>query len=192
MHATTLHAQADLWHHGGGGTFAALFMEGETRSPDTEVERTDVLVYAVLNRGLRLATDLPRLALDPRPGWAIRLSPAGALTLTWPHTQPLLLDAPLNLPDGWPEAATQHGLMLLFVGDRLGLRDPSEAHQSNPEQRAPQAAERGELAAGAITYSGTYSGQQQQPRPVRPADLQPTSRTHRWPRTPRWQLHTTH
>jgi hypothetical protein len=116
----------------------------------------------------------------------------GPLTLTWPHAQPLLLDAPLNLPDGWPEAAAQYGLVLLFVGDSVGLRDPTEAHQSNPEQRAPQAAERGELAAGAITYSGTYSGQQQQPHPVRPADLQPTSRVHRWPRTPRWQLHTTH
>jgi hypothetical protein len=192
MHAMTLHAQADLWHHGGGVTFAALFMEGDMRSPDTEVERTDVLLNAVLNRGLRLATDLPRLALEPRPGWAIRLNPAGALTLTWPHAQPLLLDAPLNLPYGWPEAAAQHRLVLLFVGDSLGLRNPTEAHPTNPEQRAPQAAQRGELAAGAITYSGTYSRQQPQPRPVPQADLQPTSRAHRWPRTPRWQLHTTH
>ena len=100
MPVMTLHAQADLWPHGGGGTFAALFMEGEMRSPGTEVVRTDVLVSAVLNRGLRLATDLPRLALGPLPGWAIRLDPAAALTLTWPHAQPLLLDAPLNLPDG--------------------------------------------------------------------------------------------
>jgi hypothetical protein len=181
MHATTLHAQADLWQHRGGVTFAALFMDGDMRSPDTEVNRTDVLLYAVLNRGLRLATDLPRLALGPRPGWAIHLNPAGALTLTWPHAQPLLLDAPLNLPHGWPEAAAQHGLVLLFVGDSLGLRDYTEAHPTNPGQRAPQAAQRGELAAGAITYSGTYSGQQQQPRPVRQADLQPTSRVHRWP-----------
>lgn len=157
MHAMTLHAQADLWQHGGGVTFAALFMEGEMRSPDTEVDRTDVLLHAVLNRGLRLATDLPRLALGPRPGWAIRLNPAGALTLTWPHVQPLLLDAPLNLPDGWLVAAAQHGLVLLFVGDSLGLRDSTETHQTNSEQRAPQAAERGELAAGAITFSGTYS-----------------------------------
>jgi hypothetical protein len=188
MPAMTLHAQADLWQHGGGVTYAALFMEGDMRSPDTEVDRTDVLLSAVLHRGLRLATDLPRLALGPHPGWAIRLDPAGALTLTWPHVQPLLLDAPLNLPAGWPEAAAQHGLILLFVGDSLGLRDPAEAHQANPGQRAPQAAQRGELAAGAITYSS----QQQQPRPVRPADLQPTSRVHRWPRIPRWQLHTTH
>jgi hypothetical protein len=188
MPAMTLHAQADLWQPGRGVTYAALFMEGDMRSPDTEVDRTDVLLSAVLNRGLRLATDLPRLALEPRPGWAIRLNPAGALTLTWPHAQPLLLDAPLHLPDGWPEAAAQHGLILLFVGDSLGLRDPAEAHQANPGQRAPQAAQRGELAAGAITYLS----QQQQPRPVRPADLQPTSRVHRWPRIPRWQLHTTH
>lgn len=110
------------------------------------------------------------------------------LTLTWPRAQPLLLDAPLNLPDGWPGAAAHHGLVLLFVGDSLGLRDHTEAHQTNPGQRASRAAERGELAAGAITYSS----QQHQPRPVRQADLQPTSRAHRWARTPRWQLHTTH
>jgi hypothetical protein len=180
MHATTLHAQAELWQHRAGVTFAALCMDGEMRSPDTEVTRTDVLVSAVLNRGLRLATDLPRLALGPRPGWAIRLDPAGALTLTWPHAQPLLLDAPLNLPNGWLEAAAQHGLVLLFVGDSLGLRDHTEAHPTNLGQRASRAAERGELAAGAITYSG-----QQQPRPVRQADFQPTSRAHRWARTPR-------
>jgi hypothetical protein len=114
MHAMTLHAQADLWQHG-AATFAALFMEGEMRSPDTEVDCAGVLLSAVLNRGLRLTTDLPRLALGPRPGWAIHLNPTGALTLTWPHAQPLLLDAPLNLPAGWREAAAEHGLVLLFV-----------------------------------------------------------------------------
>ena len=162
MPAMTLHAQADLWQHGGGVTFAALFMEGDMRAPDNEVDRT-VLLYAVLNRGLRLATDLPRLALGPHPGWAIRLNPAGAVTLTWPHVQPLLLDAPLHLPDGWPQAAAEHGLVLLFVGDSLGLRDHTQGHHSNPGQRSSQAAERGQLAAAAITYTG----QQQQPRPVR-------------------------
>ena len=161
MHAMTLHAQADLWQHG-AATYAALFMEGDMRSPDNEVDRTDVLLYAVFNRGLRLATDLPRLALEPRPGWAIRLNPAGAVTLTWPHVQPLLLDAPLHLPDGWPQAAAEHGLVLLFVGDSLGLRDHTQGHQSNPGQRSPQAAERGQLAAGAITYRF----QQQEPQPA--------------------------
>jgi hypothetical protein len=187
MHAMTLHAQADLWQHG-AATFAALFMEGEMRSPDTEVDRAGVLFAAVLNRGLRLTTDLPRLALGPRPGWAIHLNPTGALTLTWPHAQPLLLDAPLNLPTGWREAAAEHGLVLLFVGDDLGLRDHTEAHHTNPRQRTPQAAERGELAAGSIIYLS----QPQQPRPVREADLQPRSRAHRWSRTHRWQLHTAH
>lgn len=151
MHAMTLHAQADLWQYR-AATFAALFMEGEMRSPDTEVDRTDVLLYAVMNRGLRLATDLPRLALGPRPGWAVHLNPAGALTLTWPHVQPLLLDVPLNLPTGWREAAAEHGLVLLFVGDSLGLREHTEGHLANPRKRSPQAAERGELAAGAIAY----------------------------------------
>jgi hypothetical protein len=59
MQGMTLHAQADLWQHG-AATFAALFMAGEMRSPDNEVDRTDVLRYAVMNRGLRVATDLPR------------------------------------------------------------------------------------------------------------------------------------
>ena len=167
MHAMTLHAQADLWQHK-ASTFAALFMEGEMRSPDTEADRTDVLLYAVMNRGLPLATDLPRLALAPRRGWAIHLNPAGALTLTWPHVQPLLLDAPLNLPTGWRKAAAQHGLVLLFVGDSLGLRDHTKGHQTNPGQRSPQAAERGELAAGAIAYPRPH--QQQQPRPAHQTD----------------------
>ena len=150
MHATTLHARADLWQRG-AVTFAALLMEGEMRSPD-EVDGTGVLLYAVMNRGLRLATDLPRLALRPRPGWAAHLNSAGALTLTWPHVQPLLLDAPLTLPTGWREAAAEHGLVLLFGGDRLGLRDHTKDHQANPGQRSAEAAERGELAAGAIAY----------------------------------------
>jgi hypothetical protein len=142
MPAMTLHAQADLWQHG-TATFAALFIEGDMRSPGNETDRTGVLLYAVMNRGLRLATDLPRLALLPRPGWAIHLNPAGALTLTWPHLQPLLLDAPMNLPTGWREAAAEHGLVLLFVGESLGLRDDTKDHQTNPGQRSAQAAERG-------------------------------------------------
>ncbi len=161
MHTMTLHAQADLWQHR-AATFAALFMEGEIRSPTNDVDRTDVLLYAAMNRGLPLVTDLARLVLSPRPGWAVHLTPAGALTLTWPHARPLLLDAPLNLPTGWREAAAEHGLVLLFIGDSLGLRDHTQGHQTNPGQRSPQAAERGELAAGAITYRC----QQQQPHPA--------------------------
>ncbi len=187
MHAMTLHAQADLWQHG-TATFAALFMEGEMRSPDAEADRTDVLFSAVMNRGLRLATDLPRLALRPRRGWTIHLNPAGALTLTWPHVQPLLLDAPLNLPTGWREAAAEHGLVLLFVGARLGLRDHTEGHQSNLGQQSTQAAERGELAVGAIACPR----QQRQPHPAHQADPQPRSRASRWTRTHRWQLRPTH
>lgn len=155
-------------------------MEGEVRSPNTEVDRTDVLLYAVMNRGLPLATDLPRLALGLRRGWAVHLNPAGALTLTWPHVQPLLLDAPLNLPTGWREAAAEHGLVLLFVGEKLGLREHTEGHQANPGQRSPQAAGRGELAAGAIAYP--CSRQQQESRPARQTHPQPRSRTGRWTR----------
>jgi hypothetical protein len=175
MHAMTLHAQADLWHHR-AATFAALFMDGEMRSPGTGADRTDVLFYAVMNRGLRLTTDLLRPALDPRPGWALQLNPAGALTLTWPHVQPLLLNAPLDLPTGWREAAAEHGLVLLFVGDSLGLGKQTEDHQSTPGQRSLQAAERGKLAAGAIAYRP----QQQQPRTPPQTDPQPRRRTREW------------
>jgi len=156
-----MYAQADLWQHR-AATFAVLFMEGEMPSPDDGVDRSDVLLYAVMNRGLRLATDLARLRLGPRPGWAIHLNPAGALTLTWPHVQPLLLETPLNLPTGWREVAADRGLVLLFVGGSLGLREHAEAHETNRGQRSPQAAERGTLAVGAITYSC----QQKQPRPA--------------------------
>ena len=188
MHATTLHTQADLWQHR-AATFAALFMEGEMRSPDNGTDRTGVLLHAVMNRGLRLATDLPRLVLRPRPGWAAHLNSAGALTLTWPHIQPLLLDAPLNLPTGWREAAAEHGLVLLFVGDSLGLSDHTKNHQANPGRRSAQAAaERGELAAGAITYPR----QQLEPRPTHQTNPQPRSRPSRWTPTHRWQLHPTH
>ncbi|MGB7797677.1 MAG: hypothetical protein WBL53_15695 [Pseudonocardiaceae bacterium] len=121
------------------------------RSLDEKNDRTDVLLYAVMNRGLHLATDLPRLVLGPRRGWAVRLNPAGALTLTWPHVRPLLLDAPLNLPIGWREAAAEHGLVLLFVGDRLALGEQTK-DQADLRKRATQAAERGELAVGAIAY----------------------------------------
>ena len=187
MHAMTLHAQADLCQHG-AATFAALFMEGEMRSPDNQTDRTGVLLYAVMNRGLRLATDLPRLALGPRPGWAIRLNPAGAVTLSWPHVQPLLLDAPLHLPTGWRQAAAEHGLVLLFVGDGLGLRDHTKDHQTNPGKRSAQAAERGELAAGAIAYPH----QQQEPRPAHQTNPQPRNRASRWTPTHRWHLRPTH
>ncbi|MDQ3761910.1 MAG: hypothetical protein M3460_09480 [Actinomycetota bacterium] len=188
MPAITLHAQADLWQHG-IDTFAALFMEGEIRSPDTEVDRTGVLFSAVMNRGLRLATDLPRLPLEPRRGWAIHLNPVGALTLTWPHVQPLLLDAPLNLPTGWREAAAEHGVVLLFVGDNLGLRDHTQGHQTNPVQRSPQAAQRGELAAGAIAYPRPL--QQLEPHPARRTNPQPNLRWP-WSRIYRWQFRPTH
>lgn len=145
-----------------------------------------MLLYAAMNRGLRLATDLPRLALDKCPGWAVSLNPAGALTLTWPHVQPLLLDAPLDLPTGWREAAAEHGLVLLFVGNQLGLHDHTDGHHTNPGKRAPQTAERGELAAGAIAYPRPR--QQQEPGPARQIDPRPRSRDGRWTRTHRWHL----
>jgi hypothetical protein len=189
MHATTLHAQADLWQHG-ATTFAALLMQGEMRSPENEADRTDVLLTAAMNRGLPLVTDLPRLALGPRPGWTVHLNTASALTLTWPHLQPLLLDAPLNLPTSWREAAAQHALVLLFISDSLGLRNHTEEdYQTNPRKRLPRAAEQGELAAGAITY--LCPRPQREPRPVRQTDPQPRSRAHRWTRTHRWHLRPT-
>jgi hypothetical protein len=118
MHAMTLHAQADLWQHE-AATFATLFMEGEMRSPDTEVDRTGVLLFA----------------------------------------------------DG-----------------SLGLRDHAEDRQANPGQRSAQAAERGELAAGAIAYPR----QQPEPRPAHQTNPRPRSRAGRGIRTHRWQLRPPH
>jgi hypothetical protein len=66
------------------------------------------------------------------------------------------------LPAGWREAAAEHGLVLLFVGESLGLRDHTQGHQTNPGRRSAHATERGELAAGAIAYSW----QKQPPRPA--------------------------
>jgi hypothetical protein len=65
------------------------------------------------------------------------------LTLTRPRAQSLLLDAPLNLPDGWPGAAAHHGLVLLFVGDSLGLRatpKPTRPIPGNAHREPPSAA----------------------------------------------------
>jgi hypothetical protein len=65
MHLMTLHAQADLWRYE-AATFAALFMEGEIRSPDN-------------SRSLRHAAQRghePGTALNHRP------DPAGG-TAAW-------------------------------------------------------------------------------------------------------------
>lgn len=163
-------------------------MGGEVRSPDGEVGRTDVRLYAVMKRRLRLATDLPRLTLGPRPGCARRLNPAAARSLIWPHARPLVLDAPLNLPTSWRKTAPQPGLVL-FVGDSLGLRKYIEAHLTHPAPRSPQAAQPGKLAVGAITYSRRQqplrsavrrAGQKDQPT----TSARPTIVTHgtRWTR----------
>jgi hypothetical protein len=161
MQALTRHALAALWQHTAGG-FAALFLEGEMRLPGTQLNHGGALLSAVLNRGLRLATDLPRLLLDPRPGWAIQLNPAGELTLNWPHPQPLLRNAPLTLPTGWRAAAAEHGLVVLFIGESLGLREHTVNHQPDPRKLLRWSAERGELAAGAVSCSCSREGSYQQ------------------------------
>jgi hypothetical protein len=46
----------------------------------------------------------------------------------------------VDLPTGWREVAAEHGLVLVFVGHRLGLRDHTEGQQRNPGQRSSQAA----------------------------------------------------
>jgi hypothetical protein len=77
------------WSPAGPGTatFAALFMEGEVRSPDNEVDRTAVLLYAFMNRGLRLATDLPRLALGLRSPRTAERGNLVAETIAYPCQQ---------------------------------------------------------------------------------------------------------
>jgi hypothetical protein len=98
MHVTTLHTQADLWQHG-AATFAALFMEGQMRSPEDEVDCTGVLLHAVMNRGLRLATepapagaapasrlgDTPQLSRSIDPHLATRPAPPSRRAAEPPH-----------------------------------------------------------------------------------------------------------
>jgi hypothetical protein len=127
---------------------AVLVMEGEsTNRTNGGAPVVDALYMAVLTRGLGLATDLDHLDLRPVLGWRVVVDKAGAVTVEWPHTHPLIHAAPVDLPTGWLEAAADLRLVVVVAGYGLNLAAPA------PEMlgtRLERAAENGALAAGAV------------------------------------------
>lgn len=155
--AAELHVQAAVWADN-DRRYAVLFMEGE--APDRahgDGPRVDALYTVARARGLRMTTDPELLELRPVPGWHIRIAASGAITLEWPHFTPLLAEAPLTLPDGWREAATDTGLVLVFAGQGLGLHEHAADGQAHPSDHLRAAAEDGMLAGGAVAVAGHES-----------------------------------
>lgn len=153
MIGTELHVQASLWKHRRAheGDLAVLVMEGA--APDrtnggAPVE--DALFQVVLAQGLGLATDLDHLDLRPVPGWRVVIDETGAVTLEWPQPHPLLYAAPVDLPQGWVEAATEPRLVIVLAGYGLGLSVPVSDLLAD---RLARAAYAGDLAGGAINLS---------------------------------------
>jgi hypothetical protein len=151
MTGSELHAQAAIWRHHRGPE-AALFMEGEApdRAADGAVA-VDALYRVALARGLRLATDLDRLSLQPVPGWRILVGDSGAITLAWPHARSLLHQAPLDLPSGWRPLAEEHGAVVVFVGYGFGLHEHSGDGYAHPAARLEHLVQDGAVAAGAVS-----------------------------------------
>lgn len=153
MIGTELHVQASLWKHRRtrDTDLAVLVMEGE--APDrtnggAPVE--DALFRVALAQGLGLATDLDHLDLRPVPGWRVVIDEAGAVTVEWPQPHPLLYAAPVDLPPGWVEAATEPRLVIVLAGYGLGLSLPGSDLLA---ARLAKAAYAGDLAGGAINLS---------------------------------------
>jgi hypothetical protein len=145
-----LHAEAGVWRNH-RGLLAALLMEGE--APDRSnggAPEPDALYRVVLASGLRLTTDLDHLDQRPVPGWRLLVDPDGALTLTWPHFNPLLDHVPLDLPEGWLRLAEDQRLVEVFVGWGLGMHEHAYDREAHPLQQVWHAAENGTLAGGAV------------------------------------------
>ena len=108
----------------------------------------DALYQVALARGLRFTTDLDHLDSRPVRGWRLRLDEEHALTLEWPHFQPLLNHIPLDLPNGWEAVAAETGQAILFVGYGLGMNNGNgNGHTS---LHLEHAAETGALASGVV------------------------------------------
>jgi hypothetical protein len=114
MHAMTLHAQADLWQHE-AATFAALFMEGEMRSPDTEVDRTGVLLFAGDSLGLRDHAEDRQANPGQRSAQAAERGELAAGTHRWqlrpPHARHIKHSASIS------DAVTPFGARVPLFGD---------------------------------------------------------------------------
>lgn len=152
--ATELHVQAAVWTDQ-DQRFPVLFMEGE--APDRAhggVPLVDAIYTVARARGMRMTTDPELLPLRPLPGWRIRIADFGTITLEWPHFTPLLEDAPLTLPKGWRDAATDTGIVLVFAGRGLGLHEHAGDGHAHPSEHLRAAAEDGTLAGGAVAVAG--------------------------------------
>jgi hypothetical protein len=150
-----LHVQAAVWTER-GWHFATLFLEGEAPDKATGSQlRTDALLQAVRARGLPLTTDPEQVSLRPVKGWRVHRADSGAITLEWPHFTPLLAATPISLPDGWPDAATEHGIVLVFVGAGLGLHQHAGDGDAHPANALQRIAEDGCLSGGAVALTGS-------------------------------------
>lgn len=150
MKGSELHAEAGVWENH-VGPMAALLMEGEARSRSNGgALEPDALYRVVLASGLRLTTDLDHLDQRPIPGWRLLVDPDGALTLNWPHFQPLLDHARLDLPHGWLRLADDQHLVVVFVGWGLGMHEHAHDDEAHPLRQVWGAAETGALAFGAV------------------------------------------
>lgn len=155
--AAELHVQAAVWTDQ-DERFPVLFMEGE--APDRAhggAPLVDALYMVARARGMRMTSDPEQLPLRPLPGWRIRIGEFGTITLEWPHFTPLLEEAPLTLPKGWRDAATDTGVVLVFAGRGLGLHEHAVDGHAHPSEHLRAAAEEGTLAGGAVVVVGQES-----------------------------------
>lgn len=154
MSKAQLQVQATLWD-GERGRHALLFLEGAAALDlDRHGEGEPItLLNVVLQRGMQLLSDAePPEQVDPAVGWHVCMGPAGTLTVEWPHTSPLLADAPLDLPAGWTTTAEERGGVLVFVGEGLGLQEQATGAVAHPSDNMAEAAGRGALAGGFASW----------------------------------------
>lgn len=155
--ATELHVQPAVWtdhdRH-----YAVLLMEGEApgRNGQRDAVLVDALRAVLLARGLHVVTDPDQLPLRPVPGWRIELSD-GKVSLRWPHFTALLDELPLRLPDGWHDAATQTGVVLIFAGHGLGLHEHAHDGQAHASAKLARIAVEGGVVGGAVAVTGHLS-----------------------------------
>lgn len=171
---TELHVQAAVWTDE-NWRIAVLLMEGEAPDRANGGMLADALYSVVRARGLRLTTDPDQLPLDPVPGWRIHLEDSGGITLDWPHFTPLLTAVPVELPDGWRDAATELGVVVVFAGRGLGLHEHRTDGQAHATWQLREAAEDGTLAGGSVVLAGFESTAAQLGRDHRRATAPPTA-----------------
>jgi hypothetical protein len=163
MIGTEMHVVASVWQHcqvpdrhpgrfrwSRESDLAVLVMEGEVADRLYEgALAEDALYRAVMSRGLTPTTDLDDLNLRRVFGWRVVVDEFSAVTIKWPHVHPLLTTAPVDLPEGWLEAAKDLGFVLVVAGYGLSLAGGPIDEQLSP--RLERAARAGALAAGAVT-----------------------------------------